>query len=102
MRPAGFVNFRRRGKAFFSRGGVGQGSLFFRGAGRCEHPCCTSICDGIILTIITTILSYVTLTTDSGVKGFGLAFTLGRGNEIICHCVDSLRFLVIGVRWAAG
>jgi len=43
---------------------------------------------------------YVTLTTDSGLKGFGLAFTLGRGNEIICHCIDSLRFLVIGVRLA--
>ena len=43
-------------------------------------------------------LSYVTITTDSGQKGFGLAFTLGRGNEIVCHCIDSLRFLVIGVR----
>ena len=48
----------------------------------------------------TTFPSYVTLTTDSGVKGFGLAFTLGRGNEIVCHCIDSLRFLVIGVRLA--
>ena len=28
--------------------------------------------------------------------GYGLAFTLGRGNEIVCHCVDSLRFLVLG------
>merc|ERR1712088_777440 len=44
---------------------------------------------------------YVTLTTDSGQKGFGLAFTLGRGNEIICHCIDSLRFLVIGVRYSS-
>ena len=48
------------------------------------------------------ILSYVTLSTNSGWKGFGLAFTLGRGNEIICHCIDSLRFLVVGVRWVAG
>ena len=47
------------------------------------------------------ISSYVTLTTDSGQKGFGLAFTLGRGNEIICHCIDSLRFLVIGVRYSS-
>ena len=42
--------------------------------------------------------TYVTLTMDNGHKGYGLAFTLGRGNEIVCHCVDSLRFLVIGVK----
>ena len=23
---------------------------------------------------------------------------MGRGHEIVCHCIDSLRFLVIGVR----
>lgn len=40
--------------------------------------------------------AYVRLTTDSGLSGHGLAFSLGRGNEIICHCVDSLRFLVVG------
>jgi len=39
---------------------------------------------------------YVTLNTDDGHAGHGLAFTLGRGNEIVCHCVDSLRFLVVG------
>ena len=39
---------------------------------------------------------YVRLTTDAGCSGHGLAFTLGRGNEVICHCVDSLRFLVLG------
>lgn len=39
---------------------------------------------------------YVTLTTSGGQVGHGLAFTLGRGNEIVCHCVDSLRFLVLG------
>jgi len=43
---------------------------------------------------------YVTLTMDNGHKGYGLAFTLGRGNEIVCHCIDSLRFLVIGVKLA--
>ena len=42
--------------------------------------------------------SYVTLTMDNGCKGYGLAFTIGRGNEIVCHCIDSLRFLVIGVQ----
>jgi len=41
---------------------------------------------------------YVTLTTDNGYKGYGLAFTLGRGNEIVCHCIDSLRFLVVGAK----
>ena len=40
---------------------------------------------------------YVTLVTDlPEYKGFGIGFTLGRGNEIVMHCVDSLRFLVIG------
>ena len=28
--------------------------------------------------------------------GTGLSFTLGRGNELVLHAVDSLRFLVIG------
>lgn len=39
--------------------------------------------------------SYVTITTDTGHTGNGIAFSLGRGNEIICHCIDSLRFLVL-------
>ena len=34
-------------------------------------------------------------------QGFGLAFTLGRGNEIVCHCVDSLRFLLLGQQLAS-
>ena len=39
---------------------------------------------------------YVTLVTDSeDFKGYGITFTLGRGNEIVLHCVDSLRFLVM-------
>lgn len=41
---------------------------------------------------------YVTLVTSQGVTGHGLAFTLGRGNEIVCNCIDSLRFLVVGAR----
>ena len=28
--------------------------------------------------------------------GCGLTFTLGRGNELVVHAVDSLRFLVVG------
>lgn len=40
---------------------------------------------------------YVTLVTDlESIKGYGISFTIGRGNEIVMHCVDSLRFLVIG------
>lgn len=39
---------------------------------------------------------YVQLVTDNqGIKGCGLTFTLGRGNEVVLHCVDSLRFMVI-------
>lgn len=42
---------------------------------------------------------YVTLVTDDNqFKGYGLSFTLGRGNEIVAHCVDALRFLVVGCR----
>ena len=42
--------------------------------------------------------SYVTIGTSSGHVGTGIAFTLGRGNEIVCHCIDSLRFLVVDQR----
>ena len=39
---------------------------------------------------------YVTLVTDCDqYRGFGISFTLGRGNEIVKYCVDALRFLVI-------
>lgn len=40
---------------------------------------------------------YVTIVTDNECcKGYGISFTIGRGNEIVAHCVDSLRFLVVG------
>ncbi|XP_023331590.1 mitochondrial enolase superfamily member 1 [Eurytemora carolleeae] len=39
---------------------------------------------------------YIILTTARGEKGYGLTFTLGRGNEIVAHCIDSLRFLFLG------
>jgi len=39
---------------------------------------------------------YVVLKTSRGDEGFGITFTLGRGNEILAHCIDSLRFLVVG------
>ena len=31
-----------------------------------------------------------------GLVGCGLSFTIGRGNELVRHAVDSLRFLVVG------
>ena len=40
---------------------------------------------------------YVRLVTnDPSLVGCGMSFTLGRGNELVKHAVDSLRFLVIG------
>ncbi len=40
---------------------------------------------------------YVTIVTDvDKYKGFGISFTVGRGNELVVQAVDSLRFLVIG------
>jgi hypothetical protein len=42
---------------------------------------------------------YVVLTTDSPnvlLEGYGLTFTLGRGNEIICDMCRSLEHLVVG------
>ncbi len=42
---------------------------------------------------------YVVLTTDSPnvlLEGYGLTFTLGRGNEIICDMCRSLQHLVVG------
>jgi L-fuconate dehydratase len=40
--------------------------------------------------------TYVTIVTDvPGVTGFGQTYTIGRGNELVVHAVDSLRFLVV-------
>ena len=41
---------------------------------------------------------YVILKTDSpdGLEGYGLTFTLGRGNEVIAKMCESLEFLVVG------
>lgn len=42
---------------------------------------------------------YVVLSTDSPnvlLEGYGLTFTLGRGNEIICDMCRSLEHLVVG------
>jgi len=39
---------------------------------------------------------YVTITTESGLKGYGITFSLGRGNNIICEAIELLKHLVIG------
>jgi L-fuconate dehydratase len=41
--------------------------------------------------------TYVTVRTSGGHQGFGLAFTVGRGNEIVVAAVRSLAPLVIGL-----
>lgn len=39
---------------------------------------------------------YLTLETESGQKGYGITFTLGRGNNIVCDAIKLLSHLVIG------
>jgi L-fuconate dehydratase len=42
--------------------------------------------------------AYVILDTDTdGLKGHGLTFTIGRGNEICCAAIVALRHLVVGL-----
>jgi L-fuconate dehydratase len=41
--------------------------------------------------------SYVSLHTSSGSVGFGLAFTIGRGNDVQCAAIEALAPLVIGM-----
>ena len=40
--------------------------------------------------------AYVTLKTDDGAMGFGLTFTIGRGNEVVVAAVKALAPLVLG------
>lgn len=40
--------------------------------------------------------TYVVLYTDTNFKGFGLSFTIGRGNELVVEAVKSLSYLVVG------
>ena len=44
--------------------------------------------------------AYVVLTTDAGIDGHGLTFTIGRGNEVVAAAIDAFRHLVIGERLA--
>lgn len=40
--------------------------------------------------------AYVTLETEQGHKGYGLVFTIGRGNDICCTAIEAMQHLVIG------
>ncbi|MFT6044322.1 MAG: L-fuconate dehydratase [Arenicella sp.] len=40
--------------------------------------------------------AYVTLETEQGDKGYGLIFTIGRGNDICCKAIEAMEHLVIG------
>ena len=40
--------------------------------------------------------AYIELETAGGDKGYGLIFTIGRGNDICCLAVEAMRHLVIG------
>ena len=43
--------------------------------------------------------AYVELhTSDPGLTGYGMTFTIGRGNELCCAAIDSLAALLVGVR----
>jgi len=42
--------------------------------------------------------AYVILTTDAGLEGHGLTFTIGRGNEICVAGIEAFRHLVVGQR----
>ena len=39
--------------------------------------------------------AYIEMETESGLVGNGLIFTIGRGNDICCHAVESMRHLVV-------
>ena len=45
--------------------------------------------------------TYVTVETDRHERGYGLTFTIGRGNELCVRAVDALRGLVVGRDLAA-
>jgi L-fuconate dehydratase len=40
--------------------------------------------------------AYVVLSTDDGLEGHGLTFTIGRGNDLVCAAIDLLAPLVVG------
>ena len=40
--------------------------------------------------------AYIVVETEQGESGYGLIFTIGRGNDICCTAVESMRHLVVG------
>ena len=40
--------------------------------------------------------AYIEMETESGLGGSGLIFTIGRGNDLCCQAVESMRHLVLG------
>ena len=40
--------------------------------------------------------AYLVITTEQGDKGYGLVFTIGRGNDLCCSAIENMRHLVIG------
>ena len=42
--------------------------------------------------------AYVVLSTDSGLEGHGMTFTIGQGNELCCWAIEALSPLVVGRR----
>lgn len=40
--------------------------------------------------------AYVILETEQGDKGYGLIFTIGRGNDICCQAIEAMRPLILG------
>jgi L-fuconate dehydratase len=41
--------------------------------------------------------AYVVLSTDGGLEGHGLTFTIGRGNDIVCMAIEALTARVVGL-----
>lgn len=41
--------------------------------------------------------AYVVLSTDDGLEGHGLTFTIGRGNDIVCMAIEALTARVVGL-----
>jgi L-fuconate dehydratase len=45
--------------------------------------------------------AYVILDTDTGLAGHGMAFTVGRGTEVVCAAIEALSFAVVGAELEA-
>ena len=40
--------------------------------------------------------AYIELKTEQNNQGYGLIFTIGRGNDVCCQAIESMKHLVIG------